>query len=44
MVEQKRIIDIMSRLDNIIQYRKDQLEKLDLFVKSRFVVDLEEVA
>lgn len=37
MVEQKRIIDIMSRLDNIIQYRKDQLEKLDLFVKSRFV-------
>lgn len=37
MVEQKRIIDIMSRLDNIIQYRKDQLEKLDLFVKSRFI-------
>lgn len=37
MVEQKRIIDIMSRLDNIIQYRKDQLEKLDLFVKSKFV-------
>lgn len=27
----------MSRLDNIIQYRKNQLEKLDLFIKSRFV-------
>lgn len=37
MVEQKRIIDIMSRLDNIIQYRKNQLEKLDLFIKSRFI-------
>lgn len=37
MVEQKKIIDIMSRLDNIIQYRKNQLEKLDLFIKSRFI-------
>ncbi len=35
--EQKRIVDILERVENIISNYKQQLEELDILIKSRFV-------
>ena len=35
--EQKRIVDILEKVENIISYYKQQLEELDILIKSRFV-------
>ena len=37
IVEQKKIIDVLDKVDELISYRKEQLAKLDELVKSRFV-------
>lgn len=42
--KQREIADLIDIIVNLENLRKKQLEKLELFVKSRFVVDLEEVA
>ena len=42
--EQKRIAKQLKLINLLIDRRNDQIKKLDLLVKSRFVVDLEEVA
>ena len=41
--KQREIAYLMDIIVNLENLRKKQLEKLELFVKSRFVVDLEEV-
>lgn len=42
--EQTDIVTILDKVNQLINYEKKQLEDLDILVKSRFVVDLEEVA
>lgn len=42
--EQNDIVTILDKVNQSINYAKKQLEDLDILVKSRFVVDLEEVA
>lgn len=42
--EQKRIAKQLKLINLLIDRMNDQIKKLDLLVKSRFVVDLEEVA
>ena len=37
MPEQKRIVDLLKKVDELISLRKKQLQKLDDLVKSRFV-------
>ena len=41
--EQTDIVTILDKVNQLINYEKKQLEDLDILVKSRFVVDLEEV-
>ena len=35
--EQKRIADILDKASNLIELRKQQLEKMDLLIKSKFI-------
>ena len=35
--EQKRIVDILDKASNLIDLRKQQLEKMDLLIKSKFI-------
>lgn len=42
--KQNEIVDVLSVVDNLIKEVEQQLVDLDILVKSRFVVDLEEVA
>ena len=42
--EQAKIANVFGRIDYFIKKEKEQLINLDKLVKSRFVVDLEEVA
>ena len=42
--KQNEIVDVLSNVDNLIKEAEQQLADLDILVKSRFVVDLEEVA
>ena len=35
--EQRTIIDVLNKVDNLISFRKEQLSKLDELVKSRFI-------
>lgn len=37
MEEQKKIVDVLDKLNNIIEKRKKQLEKLDELIKSKFI-------
>ena len=37
IVEQKKIIDVLDKVDELISCRKEQLAKLDELVKSRFI-------
>lgn len=42
--KQNEIVDVLSVVDNLIKGVEQQLADLDILIKSRFVVDLEEVA
>ena len=37
ILEQKRIVDILDKLTNLMELKKEQLNQFDLFIKARFV-------
>ena len=36
-IQQQRIVDVLDRIENIIESRRHQVEELDILIKSRFV-------